>query len=245
MTLIFAMHGASDQGQVRDQNEDHFLTDVAAGVLIVADGLGGRPSGEVASEVGAQAAYALLASISWNEGRGEAMADAVAAANLAVASEGAAKEEHAGMGTTLTILAVDRDTGALAIGHVGDSRAYRLRDGVLEQLTKDHTVAQDLLDAGQLTNPDISQHPFRHLLNRAVGTESQVEAELIKGSAERDDLYLLCSDGLFGVVDDRALVATLEGATPDTLDSVADELIRLANDGGGPDNITVALLAVS
>ena len=244
MTLTLAMHGASDRGQVRSQNEDHFLTDVAAGIVIVADGLGGRPSGEVASEIAARAAYALLTSRTWSEGRGDAMADAVAAANLAVASEGATNEGHAGMGTTLTMLAVDPDTGALAIGHVGDSRAYRLRGGVLEQLTKDHTVAQDLLDAGQLTNPDISEHPFRHLLNRAVGTESVVDAEIIMGSAREDDLYLLCSDGLFGVVNDRAVATTLGAATPDTLESVADEFIRLANEGGGPDNITVGILAV-
>ena len=140
------------------------------------------------------------------------MADAVEAANFDVASMAEAHEEHAGMGTTLTVLAVDPETGAFVIGHVGDSRAYRLRSAVLEQLTRDHTVAQDLLDAGQLTNPDISQHPFRHLLNRAVGTESEVEAEIIKGSAEPGDLYLLCTDGLVGVLDDGTLAATLVGA---------------------------------
>lgn len=245
MTLTIAMSGASDRGRVRTQNEDHFLTNAAEGILIVADGLGGRPSGEVASELAARAAHTLLTSRTWREGRGDAMADAVEAANLAVASSAKAHEEHAGMGTTLTVLAVDPETGAFVIGHVGDSRAYRMRSGVLEQLTRDHTVAQELLDAGQLANPDISQHPFRHLLNRAVGTESEVEAEIIDGSAEPGDLYLLCTDGLVGVVDDETLAATLVGATAGTLESLADKLIGLANGHGGPDNITVGFLAVS
>ncbi|GMR12504.1 MAG: hypothetical protein BMS9Abin29_0693 [Gemmatimonadota bacterium] len=245
MTLTLSMNGASDRGQVRSQNEDHFITNAAEGILIVADGLGGRPSGEVASELAAKAAYTLLISKSWSNGRGDAMADAVEAANLEVAATAQAHEEHAGMGTTLTVLAVNPETGALVIGHVGDSRAYRLRSGALEQLTRDHTVAQDLLDAGQLANPDISQHPFRHLLNRAVGTESEVEAEIISGSAESGDLYLLCTDGLVGVVDDETVAATLVGATAATLESVAEKLIGLANEKGGPDNITVGFLAVS
>ncbi|MFV2006447.1 MAG: PP2C family serine/threonine-protein phosphatase [Longimicrobiales bacterium] len=245
MTLTLTMHGASDRGQVRSQNEDHFLTNAAEGVLIVADGLGGRPSGEVASELAARAAHTLLTSRTWRDGRGDAMADAVEAANIEVASAAKAHEEHHGMGTTLTVLAVDPETCAFVIGHVGDSRAYRLRSGVLEQLTRDHTVAQDLLDAGQLTNPDISQHPFRHLLSRAVGTESELEAEIINGSAEPGDLYLLCTDGLVGVVDDETVATTLVGATSGTLESMADKLIGQANERGGPDNITVGFLAVS
>ncbi len=244
MTLTLAMHGASDQGRVRSQNEDHFLTDADEGLIVVADGLGGRPSGEVASEIAARAAHEALTSRSWTEGRGDAMTEAVQAANQAVAAAAEANEELAGMGTTLTVLAVDPETGALTIGHVGDSRAYRQRDGVLEQLTRDHTVAQELLDAGKLVNPDISDHPFRHLLNRAVGTEPDVEVEVFADSAQPGDVYLLCSDGLIAVVDDEVISQTLSTARAGTLETVADELISTANEGGGPDNITVGLLAV-
>ena len=196
-------------------------------------------------ELAARAAHTLLTSRTWSDGRGDAMADAVEAANREVASTAKAYEEHAGMGTTLTVLAINPETGAFVIGHVGDSRAYRLRSGILEQLTRDHTVAQDLLDAGQLTNSDISNHPFRHLLSRAVGTESEVEAEIIIGSAEPGDLYLLCTDGLVGVVDDETMAAILVGATAGTLESLAAKLIGVANEQGGPDNITVSFLAVS
>ena len=244
MTLTLAIHGASHRGRVRSQNEDHFLADAAEGLIVVADGLGGRPSGEVASEIAARAAHEALTSRSWTEGRGDAMTEAVQAANKAVAAAAEANEELAGMGTTLTVLAVDPETGALTIGHVGDSRAYRQRDGVLEQLTRDHTVAQELLDAGRLVNPDISDHPFRHLLNRAVGTEPDVEVEVFVDSAQPDDVYLLCSDGLIAVVDDESISQALSAARAGTLETVADELISTANEGGGPDNITVGLLAV-
>ena len=145
------------------------------------------------------------------------------------------------MGTTVVGLAIDR--GAVSIAHVGDSRAYRLRSGELERLTQDHSWVGEQVAAGLLSSDQARVHPLRNVVTRALGGAAEVAIDVERWEARSGDLYLLCSDGLTGMVDDREIERCLQGA--DDLESATRDLIRLANERGGLDNITVLLVAVS
>ena len=173
LTLRWQAAGVSDTGLRRTQNEDTLVLDNAEGVVIVADGMGGRPGGEYASSLAAQVIQAHLSS---PEGLvaelGDRMAEAVSLANLEVWNAAITDPTREGIGTTVTALALNRGSARWIIGHVGDSRGYVFRDDKLRRITRDHTVVQDLVESGAISPASIVDHPLGHLINRAVGTHA-------------------------------------------------------------------------
>ncbi|HWD47836.1 MAG TPA: Stp1/IreP family PP2C-type Ser/Thr phosphatase [Actinomycetota bacterium] len=232
----------SDVGRARSGNEDSYFC--GRTVFAVADGLGGHQGGEVASA----AAVAPLAALDGRElatptEAAEALAAAVQEANSAILDRAAGDPSLWGMGTTMTAAAVTAD-GHLQLAHVGDSRAYLLRDGALEQLTTDHTVVAELVRRGRLTPELAAIHPERSILTRAVGLDPRIPVDTPDPVELRPgDHYLLCSDGLTEAVPDPA-IAELLSANEDG-DTACRSLVDAANDAGGPDNITVVLVRVS
>jgi serine/threonine protein phosphatase PrpC len=212
--------GLSHPGLVRTTNEDAFLVAPDVGLFIVCDGVGGNAAGEVASRM--------------------AVVSAVEHANARVYAASCADRTRAGMATTLTALLVLGETIALA--HVGDSRAYRLRARHLEQLSEDHTLVNMLLRAGVMTQREAATSEKRNTITRAVGAEETVEVDARLLAVEPGDTLLLASDGLHGVVGDEDIVAILRRERD--LTRAAAELIDCVNDRGGPDNTTVVLLRI-
>jgi protein phosphatase len=234
MTLALRYAVRSDVGLLREGNEDSAYA--GPRLLAVADGMGGHAAGEVASAV-TIGAMAELDTDQPAEPDDDMMADlssAVAAANMRLQQMIMANPAVEGMGTTLT--AVLWSDGHAAVCHIGDSRGYLLRDGELYQITHDHTLVQSLVDEGRITEDDVSTHPQRSLLLRALDGRTVAEPDLSVHEAQLGDRYLLCSDGLSGVVSDETLRDTLAGL-PDP-EAVTRQLIDLAIRGGGPDNIT-------
>lgn len=229
--------GATDVGQTRSGNEDALL--VGDGVFAVADGMGGHLAGEIASEAALEPIRALNGRVFDDTGEAvSALRGAVIAANDTVSDLAEREPAYHGMGTTLTAALVEGRR--LHLAHVGDSRAYLLRDGSFSQLTDDHTLVQHLIDEGQLTREEAARHPQRSIITRAIGVSREVEVDSMSLEFVAGDQLLLCSDGLTGVVSDRRIAETLE--TIDDPDEAVQRLIDLANGAGGPDNITVLLL---
>jgi protein phosphatase len=232
---------ATDRGRVREGNEDAHLRGTT--LFAVADGLGGRRAGEVASKTAIEALAPLdRARPDSLEAAGRALAEGFAAANRAVMEKGASDPDYAGMATTLTAALLYQDH--LLIAHVGDSRAYLLREGEgLRQLTSDHTVVAQLVRQLRLTEEEAASHPFRSVLVTAVGLDADLAVELPDPLALRPgDQVLICSDGLTDPLADRSIAELL--ASRDDGDQACAALIEAANLAGGPDNVTVVLLRV-
>lgn len=227
----------SDVGRVRRRNEDSFLVRPEIGVFAVADGMGGHVAGDVASRTALDAFAAALTIAPTDE---SSVLAAMRLANLAVWERGEAERDKAGMGTTLTTLAFPENHSVCLIGHVGDTRVYRLRDGQLEQLTRDHTAAWEMVERGQLTKDAARRHPLSSMLHRSVGTRSEVDIDVASFEVEAGDRYLLCSDGLSGMVGDEDLHAMLQQSK--SLEELCGELVEAANVRGGVDNITAVLV---
>ena len=223
---------ATDIGRVRDGNEDSFLVVSDPPLFAVADGMGGHRGGEVASHLALETVEELA-----HQGEGT-LADQVREANRAVFAKSQDDRSVNGMGTTLTAAKVVEDTVLLA--HVGDSRAYLLRAGVMRQLTDDHTLVNRMLKAGEITSAEAAVHPHRNVLTRALGTEPEVKVDTDEVPIMDGDRLLLCSDGLFGMLTEDQIQAICE-AEPDP-QKAADRLVRAANRAGGVDNITVLVL---
>ncbi len=235
MTLVLRYAARSDRGLVRANNEDSVYA--GARLLALADGMGGHAAGEVASQL----VIAALAHLDDDEPGGDLLKklnDAVHEGNSAIAAHVEADPELEGMGTTLT--AILFAGGRLGLVHIGDSRGYLLRDGELNQITKDDTFVQTLVDEGRITAEEAHSHPQRSLIMRAL-TGHEVEPTLIVREARVGDRYLLCSDGLSDPVSHDTIHEALQ--IPDVVDS-ADRLIELALRGGGPDNVTVVVADV-
>lgn len=230
--------GVTDIGNVRATNQDQFL---AEGELVaVADGMGGRNRGEIASRL----AMETLKETFPADPTADGLVDAVRAANRAIWERAEADPELHGMGTTIAAAARVTDGGEerLAIVNVGDSRAYLLRGGQLSRLSSDHSLVADLVRAGELSEPDARTHPERHILTRVLGAEPETEPHVTSTDLARGDRLLLCSDGLFNDLGDDEITATL-GAVTDP-NEAADDLVRLAKDHGGSDNITAVVVDV-
>jgi serine/threonine protein phosphatase PrpC len=222
----------TDTGRQRRGNEDAYFA--RSPLFAVADGVGGAQAGEVASQI---AVEVLSQGVPEGEGSIEERLRArVEEANIRIAELAQADERRAGMSTTLTLAYVGEDE--LSVVHVGDSRLYRLREGVFERLTDDHTLVDELVRSGKLTQQEAEQHPQRSIITRALGSAG-IEADSRTWPARGGDVYLICSDGLTGMVDE-ARVGELLQAAP-SLSSAARTLIDAANDAGGRDNITVVL----
>jgi len=225
--------GKTDPGRVRRRNEDAFVVDPP--LFAVADGMGGAQAGEVASRLAAAAfrEYREADELAPEE-RVRAI---IKEANRRIYDRARTDSEVSGMGTTVTAALLT--DGRVVIGHVGDSRAYRIRNGRLEQLTDDHSLVADLMRSGRLTAEEAEGHPQRSVITRALGTDPDVDVDTLVIEVEAGDLFLLCSDGLSTMVSDSEVLQTVERAA--TLDEAARGLVRAANTGGGEDNVTVVL----
>src|SRR5690349_10055498 len=220
----------SDTGRQRNANEDSFF--VRAPIFVVADGMGGAQAGEVASRAAADAFDVDLP-----EGPPErVLRETILAANRRIHDLARADPSRAGMGTTLTAAVVDATAEEVAIGHVGDSRAYRLRAGKLEQLTRDHSLVEEMRRKGQLTEAQAEDHPQRSIITRALGPEPEVEPDLQTVSAAPGDVFLICSDGLTTMLAEEEIAELLSGAS--SLEAAVRALVDEANRAGGRDNIT-------
>jgi PPM family protein phosphatase len=226
--------GISDTGRKRRRNEDAYVA--TPPVFAVADGMGGPRAGEVASGLAAGAVEVD------NGGEGETrVVELIREANRRVYERSAEDASVSGMGTTMTVAVVGGD--GVAIGHVGDSRAYLARGGVLRQLTDDHSLVAELVRGGKLSPEEAEHHPQRSVITRALGTDPDVDVDVFTITPEEGDVFLLCSDGLTTMVSDEAILRVL--AEQRDLERAAKELVRLANHAGGEDNITVVAFAVT
>jgi serine/threonine protein phosphatase PrpC len=237
--LRVADHAArTDTGRARSANEDSYW--VHSPLFVLADGMGGAQAGEVASQT---AVGVFSAEGGLPDGPGtyeERLAALVARANVSVYSQAQSDDQFAGMGTTLTVAYVGEDD--LAIAHVGDSRFYVLRDGELTQLTDDHSLVGELVRRGQISAEEAEDHPQRSIITRALGIEGEVVVDHFSWPVRDGDVFLLCSDGLTGMVPDARVAAIIAGAP--SLAVAAQQLVHAANEAGGRDNITVILFRV-
>ena len=223
--------GASDPGRKRRRNEDAYVIDPP--LFAVADGMGGAQAGEIASKLAASAVRG------GDPGRLEEL---IQEANRRVHQRSVEDAAASGMGTTLTVAEIVGER--VSIGHVGDSRAYLVRDGSLEQLTQDHSLVAELVRSGKLTPEEAEQHPQRSVITRALGTDPDVDVDTFAVEPQPGDLFLLCSDGLTSMVDDETIERLVDEKRGD-LDGLVKALIRAANKGGGEDNITVVAIEIT
>jgi PPM family protein phosphatase len=229
---IIEQAGRTDVGRQRSANEDSLV--VRPPLFAVADGMGGAKAGEVASAVAVDAVEGAQESSEPTEAQ---LANIVREANRRIYDLAVADESRRGMGTTLTLAKLHGDEVSLA--HVGDSRAYRLRGGELEQLTRDHSLVAELERSGQITPEAAEHHPQRSIITRALGPEPDVEVDTYTLAGRDGDVFLICSDGLTSMISDAEVASILRSAG--SLDEAADGLVRAANQSGGKDNITVIL----
>lgn len=254
----FTMACQTDVGRMRDHNEDVVLVDDRTGLAILADGMGGYNAGEVAARMAvdviaegaaqsfaAQRAGETLDKVDPATGLSRAglmLRDQVLRANEAIFESALNDPECEGMGTT--VVGVFMAGRRLVVAHVGDSRCYRLRNGTLTVLTRDHSLLQEQIDCGEWREEDARNFPRKNLVTRALGAERYVQVDLAEHFVEPDDLYLLSSDGLTDMLDATQLTRLLR-ENDGSLEQKVAKLIRVANDLGGRDNISVALIAVT
>ena len=243
----------TDTGRVREHNEDAVFANPHLGFVVLADGMGGYNAGEVASSMATtrlaselESALAARAPHATDGPGGEAFAgqclrDAVADANAAIFQAAQDEAGYAGMGTTLVAALFFDDR--VAVAHVGDSRLYRLRDGTLSLLTHDHSLLQEQIDIGLLSAEEARHSLNRNLVTRALGVDPLVEVDLAEHLVLPDDLYLLCSDGLNDMVPDEEIALALQTLSGH-LELAATQLVEMANDQGGRDNVSVILVKV-
>lgn len=233
----------SDQGKVRTSNEDSYAVSVKHKLFLVADGMGGHAAGEVASQIAAltvEETVAVRSGPEWNPE--DILRLAAEEANSRIYEAARVKREFSGMGSTLTVL-LFRDSHYY-IAHVGDSRAYLLRDGALDQLTRDHSLVWHLLESGVLRKEELSSHPQKNLITRSIGPHPSIEIDLERGDAREGDVFLLCSDGLTDAVSDEYIRRILSNGSK-TPQEIGDMLVETANMHGGPDNVTVVVVRLA
>ncbi|MCW2976006.1 MAG: protein serine/threonine phosphatase [Actinomycetia bacterium] len=234
---VGAIGRESNTGNKRRRNEDSFV--VAPPLFAVADGMGGAQGGEVASKLAAAALEDTDAGTSGGEERVVAL---IQEANRRVYERSNADPAASGMGTTITAALVEGTR--VTFGHVGDSRAYLVRDGVMEQLTEDHSLVNELMKSGKLSPEEAKTHPQRSVITRALGTDPDVDVDTFVVDAQEGDLFVICSDGLTSMVSDADILELLE-KYHDDLDRAAKSLVAAANRAGGEDNITIVAFTIS
>ncbi len=243
---------ATDPGMVRSHNEDSIAADRGMGLAVLADGMGGYNAGEVASGIAVamltselrQALESRRVNVADESGTPLAAAlikDSAGKANAAIYQAAKSQPQYAGMGTTL-VAALFYDN-YVAVGHIGDSRLYRLRGDSFEQITRDHSLLQEQIDSGMISKEQARYSQNKNLVTRAVGIDPEVETEIHTYEVEPGDIYLLCSDGLSDMVEDEDIHNTLSMLRAN-LSLAAKQLVQLANDNGGRDNISVILVRV-
>ena len=246
--LKLAIYGLSDVGLSREHNEDSICWDVELGLIMLADGMGGHNAGEVASELAVTAIRDALLDVLTPEMLetnlikcDEALREAVVYANEEIHEQANRQIECAGMGTTVVITLFHDDKVTYA--HVGDSRIYRLRHGEYQRLTQDHSLVQEMIDNGYLSQEEAMISSSRNLITRALGIAPEVEVDVRTEVLDIDDVYLLCSDGLSDLLNERDMARILIEQR-DSLGEAAQHLVDLANERGGTDNISVILVAM-
>jgi protein phosphatase len=234
--LSFAM---TDTGVHRAFNEDSYLADDELGLYVVADGMGGHAGGEVASRIAVECVRDALSEAP-DELGSDLLASAIRRSAVAIHARAQKEVELAGMGTTLTAVAFAR--GVLHLAHVGDSRCYLIRGGDIRQLSEDHTVVQEMLRSGLIGTDAASKSPMRHYLSRAVGNDPEVLVDHLSMPVQANDVFILCSDGLVNVVREEEI---RDAVLDNFMRDAPRILVDLANQRGGPDNITVVVLGVN
>ena len=247
LTPFLEIASATHTGMVRSHNEDSIASDASIGLAVLADGMGGYNAGEVASGI----AVALISSelkdllareIGIDDARAEALVSEYGGkANAAIYQAAQSQPQYSGMGTTL-VIALWHDN-RMTVGHIGDSRLYRMRGESFEQVTKDHSLLQEQIDSGMISKEDARYSANKNLVTRAVGIDPDVETEVHTYPIQQGDIYLLCSDGLSDMVTDEDIQLTLASLRAN-LPLAADQLVQQANDNGGRDNISVILVRI-
>jgi protein phosphatase len=246
-------YGGTDPGRMRANNEDAFLVNDGRGLYAVADGIGGREGGEVASRIAVDTLAGVIPDLLTDRdrtpaagtdagGRPEvpALRHAISLMNRNILDAASKNAALTGMGTTLTALLL---AGRRAfIAHIGDSRLYRLRSGVLDQLTNDHSLVAEQVRAGLITAEKALTSPYRHVITRALGVEREDEPDVMEHPVQKGDTFLLCTDGLTDMLGDREIAGILAGRPPR---EAVEKLIDTANAHGGVDNITVVVVQVA
>jgi serine/threonine protein phosphatase PrpC len=249
----FACVGVTDTGRVREHNEDTFGTDADIGLVVLADGMGGYKAGEVASGITVRTVMSLLKDaldredLSMHDKEsglsrpGILLRDAIQRANKIITQTARTQANCEGMGTTVVAGLFFDDK--LTVAHVGDSRLYRMRGAKLEQVTQDHSLLRELVARGFYTPAEAQRATAKNYVTRALGVEQTVEVEITEVPVQKDDLYLLCSDGLSDMVEDDDIELTIStfGAN---LEALARQLVLLSNDNGGRDNVSIVLVRV-
>jgi PPM family protein phosphatase len=244
VTFAWESAALSDRGRRRSRNEDAFFVREAAGVFLVADGMGGHAAGHVASEIAARMVGTRLEEMAGSEDDSleSAALEGFQRAHQALEAFAEARPRARGLGTTVTGCLI-RPDGSYGIVHLGDSRIYLLRQGILELVTRDHTWVQREIDAGRLDESAGREHPFGHVLVRVLSEDTPWEPDIVTGQLQAEDVLLLCTDGLCSVLADEEITDVLEQNRDVT--SAASALVRRVNKGGGPDNVTVVLVRLT
>jgi serine/threonine protein phosphatase PrpC len=226
----------TDTGRRRRRNEDAYVCEPP--LFAIADGMGGAQAGEVASRLAA----AALKESGADTGGEHRIYDLIQEANRRVYARSSTDPNTSGMGTTITVALVEN--GNVAFGHVGDSRAYLIRDGRMEQVTEDHSLVNELMKSGKLSREEAETHPQRSVITRALGTDPDVDADTFTIEAQSGDVFLLCSDGLTDMVGEREILELVELNRQD-IDAALKSLVKAANRNGGEDNITVVAFDIA
>lgn len=241
------IYGLTDEGLVRDHNEDYISYLPEFGLAILADGMGGHNAGEVASELAVSSITEALQEVLSPEIKDtcemnfkEVVHESIIYANEEINSHARKYPECTGMGTTVVMTLFHNDTVILA--SVGDSRIYRFRKGELEQVTTDHSLVQEMIDNGYMSEEEALNSTNRNLITRALGIAEDVKVDVTQSDIEKDDLYLLCSDGLSDMITDEKIFSTLV-KTHNDIKKTSEVLVSLAKENGGHDNVSVILIA--
>ena len=238
----FAMYGKTDPGLRRHNNEDTILVDENQGYCLVADGIGGNACGEIASRLFSEAAERAFSGVPWQEElRYKILQNVFTNANETIFNYAQSHPGCEGMGCTAEMLVLNHERYIL--GHMGDSRTYRLRDGLIKQLTMDHTLVKQQLDQGLITEEEAKHHSFKNVILRAVGIQKNPVLDVLRGNIYPGDMFLLCSDGLTDMVEDNVIKNHL--ISEKGIREKVDGLIQEANTRGGKDNISVVVAQMS
>lgn len=233
----------TNKGLMRENNEDNFIVEESEryNLYAVADGMGGHKAGEVASSIAIETIRDIFVKSSSNaDFKAPAfIIESIEAANKKVREEALCKDECSGMGTTITMAVIDLEFNIVYIANVGDSRAYLIKDNEIIQITEDHTYVHELLRDGRITIEESKRHPKRNVITRAVGSEEYVQADIFEIELSNDDIILLCTDGLTTHLTDEEILSIIKEFG--CAESV-QRLIKLANDNGGTDNITIIIV---
>jgi len=253
LSQVLEIASCTDPGMVRSHNEDSIASDPASGLVVLADGMGGYNAGEVASGMATTVITTeirqLLARVKPYDVdpesnkiiAGQLVREQVLKANASIYHAAQSQPQYAGMGTTLVVCLFYDDKALVA--HLGDSRLYRMRGGTLKQITRDHSLLQEQIDSGLITAEQAKHAQHKNLVTKALGIDPTVEPEIREYETRPGDIYLLCSDGLCDMVDDEDIGMTLE-ALGANLKLAAQQLVQMANDNGGKDNVSVILVRV-